>query len=84
MKVYETIKKGFFHYCGITQKGIDSFWRQILIEKVNISQKINASEFYTLSLAKRRKKNLFDKLDLNKLYVDLLEYIDKIWKNDLY
>ena len=51
-----------------------------MIEKVNTSQKIEASEFYTFSLAKRVNKDLFDKLDLNKLYADLLEYIDKIWK----
>ena len=51
-----------------------------MIEKVNTSQKFNPCEFFTLSLAKRRNKNLFDKLDLNKLYADSLEYIDKIWK----
>ena len=62
MKIYEIIKKGFFQYCEITQKGIDLFLRQILIEQGNTPQKIDSAKLYTLSLAKTVNKDLLMKM----------------------
>ena len=41
---------------------------------------IDSAKFYTLYLAKRVNKELFDKMDLYRLYEESLVYVERIWE----
>ena len=46
----------------------------------NSTQKVDLAKLYILPKTKRVNKDLFDEIDLKKLYIELLVYVDQRWR----